>query len=409
MIFKNTRENFGLVAKFFHWAVAVLVLALLSVGFFMAGLEMGPPKFTVYMLHKSFGILVLALVVGRVLWLKASAPPDPPSTHKKWEKTLAKIVHFGLYACLFLMPVSGWVMSSAGGFPVSFFGLFTLPPLTGKSEDVFEISKEIHEIAAFGILGLLALHFAGAFKHHFIDRDATLQRMTSPKAGLRLGMVLAAAAGLLWLMPFGFVLLGDDDDGQEGATAGAHADEEHDDDDHGEETHGLNGSGGWRIDSENSSIKFEATQQAAPFQGEFRDFGGRIVFDPARLEEAYVDIWIDIGSIDTGSPERDAQARSPEWFDAKNFPKALFVADSFSRTGTNEYVAHGALTLRGKAEMIDLPFSLDIRESPRGQEALMQSRITLGRLGFGIGQGQWQGTDAIGDDVKVSIAILAAQ
>ena len=113
--------------------------------------------------------------------------------------------------------------------------------------------------------------------------------------------------------------------------------------------------------------------------------------------------------ISTGSADRDSQAKSAEWFDTSSFPRAQFVADSFSETAPGNYIAHGALTIRGEAAMVDLPFALQIRESPEGQAALMEATLELNRLDFGIGQGQWQATDAIGGTVKIRITVLATQ
>ncbi len=408
MQLRNTPDRFGFISKFFHWSVGVLVLILLPVGFLMTGMEFSPSKLTLYMLHKSFGITVLVLVIGRAAWRIISPRPKKLPTHKEWEDKLAKAVHFALYVCLILMPLSGWVMSSAGGFPATFFGLFPLPVLMQKNEDVFEITRNVHTVIAWSILGLLALHFAGAFKHHLIDRDETLQRMTSYKVTWWWGLLLAAAAGLLWTSPVALGLLSDSGKGKSEAASIA-------DDNSGKEGRDevlkdqLNDldKDAWQIDMGASAIRFEASQYGEKFNGEFKNFGGKILFDQSKLEDAYADIWIDITSIQTGSADRDGQAKSADWFDTAKFPRAQFVADSFSKTGTNQYVAHGALTIRGQAVLVDLPFTLQLRESPDGQAALMESEITLNRLDFGIGQGQWQATDTVGNTVKISITLVA--
>jgi cytochrome b561/polyisoprenoid-binding protein YceI len=402
--FRNTPNNFGLIAKTFHWVLAILILWLLSVGFAMVNIPAGPDKFWVYALHKSFGILILILMIGRALWRQISPRPGPLPTHKHWEDLLAKIVHASLYILIFLMPVSGWIMSSAGGFPAEFFQLFSLPAIVPKNEDIFEVARNIHNIAAWGILGLLALHFAGAFKHHFIDKDETLQRMTSRKVGFYWGVIFVLLAGFLWTSPVAIALFSYDKGGER---VESNSGKEVRDEALRDELKELDDSDGWLIDSENSSIRFEALQYGEPFTGEFKNFGGKIIFDPKKLDEAYADIWIDIASITTGSGDRDSQAKGAEWFDTENFPRAMFVADSFMQTGANQYVAKGALTIRGKVVLIDLPFTLEIRESPAGQVALMEASIALNRLDFGIGQGQWQATDTIGDAVKIGITLVA--
>jgi len=163
----------------------------------------------------------------------------------------------------------------------------------------------------------------------------------------------------------------------------------------------------WQIDMGASAIRFEATQSGEKFEGGFKNFGGKIIFDQSKLDEAYADIWIDITSIETGSADRDGQAKSADWFDTSKFPRAQFVADSFSKTGPNQYLARGALTIRDQVVLVELPFTLQVRESPEGQAALMEGVITLNRLDFGIGQGQWQSTETIGNEVKISITVVA--
>jgi polyisoprenoid-binding protein YceI len=226
--------------------------------------------------------------------------------------------------------------------------------------------------------------------------------MTSPAVKLWWGLLLAAVTGLLWTSPFAIAIT-------QGPTLEANETVAEAPPDAEEIAAPPVTQEGWQIDMANSTIQFEATQYGERFEGKFTNFGGKIIFDPAKLEDAYADIWIDIASIDTGSTDRDGQAKGAEWFDSANFPKALFVADSFSETSPGHYVAHGALTVRGKAAMVDLPFTLSIRESPEGQAALMEGHVDLNRLDFGVGQGQWQVTDAIGGTVRLNITVLATQ
>ena len=176
MIWRNTTEAYGSVAKTFHWVIAVLMIGILAVGLYMTGMKLGPDKFKLYGLHKSFGITILTLATLRLLWRLTGKHPFPLPNHQTWEKILAKLTHGLLYAALFAMPLSGWIMSSATGFSVSFFGLFTLPDVVGPNDKLSHLANEFHEIAAWVVIGLIALHAAGALKHHLIDRDNTLRR-----------------------------------------------------------------------------------------------------------------------------------------------------------------------------------------------------------------------------------------
>lgn len=402
---RRETDHYPFVLKFIHWTTALLVLGLLFVGFYMAGLPFSDDKLKIYMLHKSFGLLVLAFVFVRVIAKLSSPKVRPLDTHQAWEKLLAKAAHVFLYFALFALPLSGWIMSSAGEFPVSFFGI-PVPALMPKNEDVFERSRDFHEFLAFGMLALVFLHMAGAFKHHFIDRDATLQRMTGRSLGLASGFLLAGAFGALWLAPAALVVadLGEDKGLYEAAVKGQTDSEDHDP---AQDEQKLD-SDAWAIVPGQSRLEFEATQYGQPFKGSFA-FDGTIVFDPDHLDRSLADISIDIASIKTGSEDRDAQAVSAEWFDAQAFPKARFVTQKFEPTDANQFIAQGTLTIRDVTLPVSFPFSLTIEKAHGERAAQMNAELTLNRLDFGVGNGQWQSTDAIGDAVKISIAVHAVR
>lgn len=173
---KSTPERYGLVAKSFHWIVALLIIGMLIMGFYMEGLDRGPDRSALYALHKSFGVMVLMLVVCRFLWRQYTGAPRDNMKHPYWERALASFVHYGLYAATFLMPLSGWGMSSAGGRPVAFFGL-DMPPLVAPNEALGAFFSASHSVLAWTIITLVSLHVLGALKHLIVDRDGTLQRM----------------------------------------------------------------------------------------------------------------------------------------------------------------------------------------------------------------------------------------
>src|SRR5690606_36471847 len=123
---KNTKNNYGWLAKMFHWVVAVLMLTLLGVGLYMASLpENDPNRMFFYWLHKSTGVFVLTLVVLRLSWRWQNKVPEPPLNMPKWQKFAARSNHYTLYVLMVIMPLSGFMMSSFGGHPVDVYGLFT--------------------------------------------------------------------------------------------------------------------------------------------------------------------------------------------------------------------------------------------------------------------------------------------
>jgi cytochrome b561 len=143
----------------------------------MTDMENTPDKFKVYGLHKSFGISVLTLVIIRLMWKAVNTAPLLPDTLRRFEKLLAHIGHAILYALLFAMPLSGWALSSASGFPVSVFGQFTLPDFVAPDNDAKHTYAEIHELLAYTLIVMIVLHVLAALLHHYYYKDNVLRRM----------------------------------------------------------------------------------------------------------------------------------------------------------------------------------------------------------------------------------------
>ena len=405
---KQESDSYGFVLKFIHWTTALLIMGLLFVGLYMADLPLSETKLKIYMLHKSFGLLVLALVVVRVFTKFLSPKVRSLDTHQAWEKFLAKLTHIFLYFALFAMPLSGWIMSSAGEFPVSFFGI-PVPPLTAKNKELFDLCREFHEVLATILIAIVALHLAGALKHHVIDRDRTMMRMMNSKnynfaGGLAVGLLFALLLGANILFVAAKELSEDEED-EHRAPAVVQASVESP----GLLEQAVPAENQWSIVKEDSRLGFEATEYGQSFNGTF-DFGGRIVFDPGQLDHSLADISIDIASIKTGSDDRDAQAKSDEWFDVKSFPVAHFVTEKFESSGANQYTVSGKLTIRDVTLPVSFPFTLMIEDKDDDErEANMTAELTLNRLDFGVGSGQWKNTETIGNPVKLSIAVHAKQ
>jgi cytochrome b561 len=116
-------------------------------------------------------------VILRLLWRSLNATPLLPTTLKPYERLLARLNHALLYVLLFAMPLSGWMMSSARGFPVSWFGFFTLPDLVPKNKPLYDALLTTHQTLAWVLAAVVTLHVAAALKHHFMLRDDVLRRM----------------------------------------------------------------------------------------------------------------------------------------------------------------------------------------------------------------------------------------
>lgn len=405
----NTDDEYGLVAKSFHWLIAVMILALLPIGLFMGGMENSPFKFQVFAMHKSFGLLVFFLGLLRLVWrLFISPVPDHMENHKHWEVMLARAAHFWLYVCIIGMPLSGWLMSSAGEYPVPFFGI-PMPALMGKDENLGHLFKETHEILGYTLMFILALHIAGALKHHIMDGDETLQRMTS----LRRNWFITALVVTLAAASYGAIaaisIFGEEEDEPRPAITSQQ--------DRGTQTSVMDEAAnkavdtsklpehGWAIVPANSHLTFQAVLYKEPFTGTLKNFSGTIVFNPDDLSSAFADIVIDMAQVDSGDDNRDTNMLGADWFNVEAFPQSHFVTKSFEKAGDNSYVAVGDLTLRGVTMPLAVPFTLEIKD----KTAHMKAEFSLNRSTFGVGQGQWQADDTVGQDVKVMLDLTAVQ
>jgi cytochrome b561 len=173
-------DRYGAVAIAFHWLMAIVLVALLGSGLYMVSLpDVGFDtwKIVLILYHKELGIVALALALLRLAWRAGHALPALVDTLPDWQQVTARFVHLCLYALMLALPVTGWLMSSAGGFPVFFLGVAELPDLIPRSESRFQALIEIHMWLGYALLALALLHAAAALRHHFLVRDGTLRKM----------------------------------------------------------------------------------------------------------------------------------------------------------------------------------------------------------------------------------------
>lgn len=173
---KNTKTTYGIVSKSLHWLLALIILAMISVGLYMVGLPKTPERIPFYLYHKSTGVVVLFLVTVRLLWRWKNIVPTLPKDIPQWQRTSAHLTHTMLYVLIFAAPMSGMLMSLLGGHGISFYGWFTIPALA-KGSWIAHLSHAIHEQLIYFWVVLLALHIGAALYHHFIRRDNVLKRM----------------------------------------------------------------------------------------------------------------------------------------------------------------------------------------------------------------------------------------
>lgn len=178
MQLKNSDNAYGLVAICLHWLMAVLLIILFALGEYMEGLDYYDAWYhTAPWIHKSIGIIVFALLISRTFWRFITLTPAPIPEHKNWEVVLAKSTHWMLYLIMFVVCISGYLISTAEGAGIEVFGWFSVADIISYGEMQAETAGSVHGIATKLLLLLFVVHLLGVMKHRMIDKDKTLTRI----------------------------------------------------------------------------------------------------------------------------------------------------------------------------------------------------------------------------------------
>ena len=175
-------HHYTRTAKGLHWLIALLMLGLLGLGFYMHDLPLSPQKLQLYAWHKWAGVTVFLLVILRLAWRVTHQPPPLPAGMPRWQQWAAQTTHLLLYLLMLAIPLSGWLMSSAKGFQTVWFGVLPLPDLLTKDKALGDLLQTLHMSLNLLLVALLVAHVGASLKHHFINKDDVLLRML-PKFG----------------------------------------------------------------------------------------------------------------------------------------------------------------------------------------------------------------------------------
>lgn len=172
-----TTQRYTGIAIGLHWLIGLMILTSLGVGLYMVGLSLSPDKLRLYSWHKWAGVTIFMLVLVRSLWRLTHPAPPLPDDVPVWQRKVAEATHYALYALMIVIPLTGWLMSSAKGFQTVYFGVVPIPDLLAKNEGLGETLALVHRYLNYSMIGLVIAHIAAALKHHFIDKDDILRRM----------------------------------------------------------------------------------------------------------------------------------------------------------------------------------------------------------------------------------------
>ena len=176
---KNTPTSYGVVAKGFHWLLFVMLTFSIIAGNFLASMPKGPEKLQAAGMHKSFGAILLMLILLRLAWRLMNQVPRLPDDTTAVQAIMARGMHWALYGLMLAQPLSGILMSQAAGYPVSFFGLFEFPVFLDKDPSVAKFFLGVHGTVWILLVIAAMGHMGAALHHHFVKKDDVLRQMTT--------------------------------------------------------------------------------------------------------------------------------------------------------------------------------------------------------------------------------------
>lgn len=416
----DTTIRYSRTAMLLHWAVALLLIFNFGLGERTEDLERGPELFWVMQLHKSIGITILLLSVWR-LGLRLFTPRPAKVADSSLAQLASSAVHWGFYAVMILVPLSGWVLVSTAKvqIPTLLFGTIPWPHLPVAGHDVHEAAEEVHAIIAKAMLGLLALHIIGAVRHQFLLKDAILERMVPAR---RVGILGLLALLLSLVASFALAMkLPSPDTPQPGqalpdfqqakADAPPAAAPPAEAGDAMANTQAVAAATdeapaavpAWRV-AKGGRLGFKVTVNGEAVSGSFGNWDADISFDPEQLDKSSIKATIALASVNSGDSGRDDMLRGDDFFGTSS-PTARFTANRIRAKGGNRYEAQGALQMKGVSKPVTLAFSLDITKD----QARAAGTARFDRRDFGIGTGQFSDTGTISGDVTVDFAFRATK
>lgn len=396
-------QRYSRIAIFLHWTIAAAIAFQIAVGW---GLEdLGKRGFNLFQLHKSIGIAILLLSLARIV--QRYTRPRPAAVEGGLTGAIATLVHGGLYFFMIAAPLTGWAIVSTTKVKVPTLLFWTIPwPHLPLPQGVNKVADVSHSVLPWIGIALLALHVAGALRHHMLLRDGLIWRMVP-------GRSAAVMALLLALVPVGF-LLGElalplMSSGNRPAVADAPAPQPENAavETGARETNAAApaiaaapkeataGSGTaaetekpqgppprWTIQP-GGQLGFSLGNGGDRIDGHFGKWTGAIAMDPDHPESATIRLEVDLATATVGDPTQDGMLAGDEFFATAAHPKAVYTSAKVERTGPDSYRARGTLSLKG----VSAPQSIRFTLSGTGLRRKVQGSATIARKTFGVGNG----------------------
>ena len=365
-----TTTAYSSQTKIFHWLTALLIIAIIPLGVIAGQLPIDTDaqvatKTLLFSLHKTLGVTAFLVALARIGYALTQSKPAGLHPERKLETLLAEVVHWLLYISLVAVPLSGWIHHSAAAIAAPIWIPFAQSlPFAPTDPTVSDFFRGLHWLWSKIMVASILLHFAGAMKHHFIDKDDTLRRMwwvnnvyVSHKKSISHFPPIIAAGIFVVVAAIGAAagILSHDKSGAP-ALAAVVSD--------------------WSVTD--GTIGITVKQLGNDVPGRFDDWVSVISFDEtAETIAGSVETTINIASLSLGSVT--SQAMGTDFFDQGQFPTAVFAAELI-RDG-DAYVADGALSIKGITVPVSMPFAVSVD----GNSATMTGAIQLDRRNFTIG------------------------
>ena len=378
------RQQYHPVAKSLHWIVAALIVLQFILARLAENAATPLQELALRANHKSVGITIFLCAVLRLAWRLRQGVPRPLPM-PGWQTMASRISHWSMYGLILLMPITGWLMSSASAYSVSWFNVVQLPDLVAADPALKATLETIHGTLARLLFAVAAIHIAAALKHSLINKVGAIARITSVQA-----IVLFIAIISLGVLTLTRVGDGAGDLVNSGAESGANTAEI-----------GTTDLSAWNIDYELSYIKFTASQAGADLNGEWQEWTADIRFDEAQLEASLFDVSVVVAAVETRDDERDRTLQDLEWFDAENFPEVRYQASRFNENTEGGFEAPGSLTVKGRSTPATLNFSV----ASENGKFVLDGQAELDRIELKVGMGEWADTRWIGQVVTVVVHV----
>jgi len=398
-------SNYSFVARLLHWLIAALIvvqyiLAELSEWAEDAGSVV--ERLALLANHKSIGMTVLALAVIRLVWRLLNKPPVLPNSMPRWQHMASHTAHWLIYLLIFGLPLSGWLMSSANAYSVSWFNLFVFPDLIAVDKSSASFFHSVHEIMTEVLFVVVVVHIVAALKHHYIDKDGVLGRMASSFGWIVFTITLVLMLGL-------FGRFGSSPANETVVESSSVEDVQTVSIDEAKNNNvskdaNLSDLPVWNIDYENSFIRFTGDQAGAPFDGVWEQWQAVMQFDPEQLDKSSFNVTIDTSQVNSKDQERDEYITGEYFFDTAVFKTATFSAKEFEAQPNSQFSSKAELSIKGLSKPVIFLFQV----TQNGDSVELVGYARLDRLAWSIGTGEWSDIGSVGQQVEVNVKVVAS-